>query len=227
MKYAYREWNETSEELEKIIKLNRRVHVDQFFDQNGPLQGRLGNEFPLLAQYQDDEEFFRRIWQNTAEEFNSKSKQGSYIYIAYDKSDADQNPVGFIKGGEWRIDNDTFETVSKKFELSKNVACLGSLYIAPETQGNGLGGYLTSAFAREAEIRGFDSMVTHAYAGNTSPRFFVNKTGAEMAGTFSIPNSFDDDLLAEKRLDRQQMPAYIAGVVLYWNKQSFTKLKKG
>lgn len=224
MKYVYREWNQTSEELEKIIRLNRRVHVDQFFNPNGPLRGRLGDEFPLLGKYQDDEEFFRRIWIGAADTFNSKSKEGSYIYIAYGEDDPDQNPVGFLKGGEWTIDSETFDAVSRRFDLSENVACLGSLYIAPETQGAGLGSFLTSTFAREAHTRGFDSMVTHAYAGNTSPRFFINKTGAEMAGSCRIPNGFDDDLLFKKGLDLQEMPTSIPGVILYWDKPAFQKL---
>jgi len=224
MSYVYREWNQTSEELEKIIRLNRRVHVDQFFNPDGPLNGRLGNEFPLLGKYQDDEEFFRRIWRSTAEAFNSKSRQGSYIYIVYNENDPDQNPAGFLKGGEWEIDSETYGTASQTFDLSESVACLGSLYIDPKAQGAGLGSFLTSAFAKEAHARGFDSMVTHAYVGNTSPRFFIDKTGAQMAGDCRIPNGFDDDLLKKKSLLREEMPKSIPGVILYWDQKSFRSL---
>lgn len=76
-----RPWDQTERELALLSAMNRRVHIHQFFDNNGPLGGKLGNEFPTLKPYQSDQDFFKRIWENLAQSFNRQSN-ASYIYTA-------------------------------------------------------------------------------------------------------------------------------------------------
>ncbi len=218
-----RPWDQTERELALLSAMNRRVHIHQFFDNNGPLGGKLGNEFPTLKPYQSDQDFFKRIWENLAQSFNRQSN-ASYIYTAYKSDDPEEKPVGFVKGSEWDIDDATRELLPENAKNSIQISCLGSLYIAPEMQGMRIGRLLTSAFAQEACKRGYTSMVTHAYAGNTSPRFFIEKTGATHIGQYSIPNFFDNDLLERNNLKRDNMPDSIPGVALFWDEQHFSDL---
>lgn len=218
-----REWNGTKSELKLLASLNAQVHINQFFDKNGPLSGRLGNEFPTLKPYQSDPEFFERIWAGLAKSFN-KQADNSYIYTAYRTDDPEQTPVGFVKGSEWGIDDLTRSLLPESVIDSTKIACLGSLYISPQMQGLKIGRLLTATFALAAHEKGYNSMVTHAYAGNTSPRFFIEKTGASYVAAYPIPNFFDDDLLERHNLKREDMPTSIPGVALFWNEQSFSKL---
>lgn len=218
-------------EINAVASMQCLSYRRQFYDPNGPLQGVLGKEYPMLEKYETVEGFLS-TWRKLAAMTTMPSPSG-YAYVAFEpyRNDANEKrtrPVGIIKNMVWQAGEDLCEALRSRGETvnSEEVAELGSVYIAVDRQSCGLGAVLVACMARDALSRGYKRMVTRAYERNTSPRFFVAKTGGTAMGACSIPYSYDIDVLKAKKMCDVEMPNAIPGVWISWSLKAMEALAR-
>ncbi len=223
-RYAVRAFRPTASEIASLAYLYTQSYRRQFFDPSGPLKGALGKQFPVLERYEDFDCFFG-LWQKLALK-SAEPEDPAYGFVATEQVAGTDQIVGFVKGGSWKAGADMRKAVELQTPAfsANEVAELGSIYVRPEDQGKGIGRLLVQRLSREVLARGFQGMMTRAYAKNLSPRFFEGQTGACLMGSCLIPYGYNAKLLQAKGLRREDMPDAIPGVWLYWNKAALEKL---
>ena len=215
------------DEICAVADLQCRTYRRQFYDPAGPLKGELGLRFPMLRQYENSE-CFLTTWKKLAY-LTTKLDTEGYAFVAFAKGANDKDvPVGFVKNSQWEAGADLCNNLTSFANVRRmaDVAELGSIYVDPDWQGSGIGAFLVAKFAKEARMRGYRQLVTRAYEKNTSPVFFVAKTGAKQLGSCDIPYGYSFDLLNVAGLKRDQMPNSIPGVWLFWTERAASNIAK-